>query len=305
MKKLLLFLGLMGISGYLMSATIIKPYTKSTGQTLPATEYNANLDIIYKDYNGNIDGSNIKNSAITGDKINNGTITPNKMDITGTYQSYNLQNTYGITSTTITVSTGTFTHIISTGTGTSLLVTSGTITNLYGTTVEGTWKRIEYQVLLATATSFTTTATMVGSTDLEYKFLVYGYGGSNSTIFLQINNVSGGNVYSYLGINSDGTSVTTSHTGASNDGIAIGSVLTKGMISIEGTCCRINNYVGGALGYWVYNGQSMYDNAGATFAISQRSGIAINGAAVTYFTIYGTTANCFGVGTTLEVWVRR
>ena len=50
---------------------ISKPYTFSVGATVIASEHNANFDIIYADYNGNITNTNLSGSAgITDDKLN-------------------------------------------------------------------------------------------------------------------------------------------------------------------------------------------------------------------------------------------
>ena len=51
-------------------AIIIKQYTFSAGAVIVAAEHNNNFDVLYNDYNGNIDNTNIKASAgIVGSKL--------------------------------------------------------------------------------------------------------------------------------------------------------------------------------------------------------------------------------------------
>lgn len=55
---------------------IVKPYTWTPGQVLPASELNSNFNVIYNNYNGSITNQNIKNGAL---------IDPAKMDLTKAY----------------------------------------------------------------------------------------------------------------------------------------------------------------------------------------------------------------------------
>ena len=51
-------------------STIVKPNTFSAGQTIIASQHNANFDTLYDDYNGGITNDNISNSAnINGSKL--------------------------------------------------------------------------------------------------------------------------------------------------------------------------------------------------------------------------------------------
>ena len=49
------------------------------GTTIDASDVNGPLNTIFNDYNGNIDSTNIKDSAVTGAKIASSTITPDKV----------------------------------------------------------------------------------------------------------------------------------------------------------------------------------------------------------------------------------
>ena len=61
-------------------AILVKPYTFSAGATIIAAQHNSNFDTLFNDYNGNIDNTNISNSAniadtklgqiTTGNKVN-------------------------------------------------------------------------------------------------------------------------------------------------------------------------------------------------------------------------------------------
>lgn len=58
-------------------------YTKiNDGETIDAADVNTPLDIIYDDYNGNIDSNNLKNSAVTNAKLADGAVTNAKLNTT-------------------------------------------------------------------------------------------------------------------------------------------------------------------------------------------------------------------------------
>lgn len=77
----------------LISYTKIKDGDNATGNL-----FNAPLETLYNEFNGNIGSVNIQNSAITGAKIADSTITPTKLDLTQKY-------TFAVTESTTSTST--------------------------------------------------------------------------------------------------------------------------------------------------------------------------------------------------------
>lgn len=93
-KKILMGLGGAGLFGVMIAilvavhqltiaGTVTKPYTFSAGQTIKASETNANYDTIYNEFNGNIDNNNVKAAAgIAQTKIDDYSATTTQMQTT-------------------------------------------------------------------------------------------------------------------------------------------------------------------------------------------------------------------------------
>jgi len=109
--------------------------TKSTGDSLTATEYNSDMDTVYNEINGNLNSANLATNAVTSDEITADSIIPSKVDEDNTtpFTMKDVTVTAGITASTATVtSTSTLTTAIITTADISTISTSPTFT--YGLT---------------------------------------------------------------------------------------------------------------------------------------------------------------------------
>jgi hypothetical protein len=83
----------------LISYTKIKDGDNATGNL-----FNAPLETLYNEFNGNIGSVNIQNSAITGAKIADSTITPAKLDLTQKFTFITTETTTSTATLTPTTS---------------------------------------------------------------------------------------------------------------------------------------------------------------------------------------------------------
>lgn len=110
-RKLILLLFCCGTLLY--AGTITDPVgDKSTGDTYTAAEFNALKNAIITEINGNLDANNLKNNAVTTEKITADSVTPAKIDDDNTtpVTVRELAVTTGVTASTVTVTTATLTN---------------------------------------------------------------------------------------------------------------------------------------------------------------------------------------------------